>query len=225
MKTNFLRGIAPTKIILFGLLVSLAACQSEQTPGPQGPIGQSGTQGPKGDPGPQGPKGDPGTQGPKGDPGTVNAWSYIYKDQRFGVCCDPEYNSLTKIYTTYGYLSLTPEKYADIADQGAVLVYLRDAANGWSLSSMQFTILGPEINEPVSLIETTARNLADKVQLTAKLTSPRERDAKQTLLNYRTDVKIILIAPTNTSTNALRSAPVDWRNSQAVEAYFHIKAN
>jgi|GEM_PF-5118462 len=222
MNTNFLRSITPTKTILVGLLVSLLACQSEQIPGPQGPKGDPGTQGPKGDSGTQGPKGDPGTQGPKGDPGSVNAWSYIYKDQRFGVCCDPEYNSLTKIYTTYGFLSLRPEKYAEIAEQGAVLVYLRDAVNGWTLSSVRFTILGYDPYEPVSQIETTAKSLTDKVHITAKMTSPRA--AKESLLNYRTDVKIILIAPTNTSANALRSARVDWRNSQAVEAYFHVKA-
>lgn len=211
--TTFLKGIFPTSIILFGLLVSLAACQPQQTPGPQGPKGQDG---------PQGPKGDPGTQGPKGEPGTVNAWSYIYKDQRFGVCCDPEYNSITKVYTTNGYLSLTPEKYTEIADQGVALVYLRDALNSWTLSSVRYNILGPNPSEPLSVIETTAQTLADKVRIRAILTSPR--DGNQSILNYRVDIKIILIAPTNTSANALHNARINWYDSQAVEAYFHVKS-
>ncbi|CCH51300.1 hypothetical protein BN8_00217 [Fibrisoma limi BUZ 3] len=211
--TTFLQQLSTAKLFVFSLLVCLTACQQETVPGPQGPTGQTGA---------QGPKGDPGQQGPKGDPGTVNAWSYVYKGQRFGVCCDPEYNSLTKIYTTYGYLSLTPEKYAEIAEQGAVLVYLRDAVNSWTLNSVRFNILGSVPTEPGSVIETTAQLLPDKVRLAAKLTGPYK--SNQSLLNYRADVKIILIAPTNTAAITLRNAPVDWQDSQAVEAYFHANA-
>lgn len=208
--TTFLRDYLPSRTVLFGLLVCLTACQQDPVPGPQGPQGQ---------PGQQGPKGDPGTQGPKGDPGTVNAWSYVYKDQRFGVCCQPEYNSVTKQYTTYGYLSLTPEKYAEIVEQGAVLVYLRDAVNNWTLNSVRFNILGATPTDPISVIETTAQTLTDKVRISAKLTS--HLNTNQSLLNYRADVKIILIAPTNTSATALRNARVNWQDSEAVETYFH----
>lgn len=206
----FLRGNFPTKAILFGLLVSLAACQPEQTPGPQGPKGQDGA---------QGPKGDPGEKGPKGEPGTVNAWSYIYKDQRFGVCCAPEYNSITKVYTTNGYLSLAPDKYAEIADQGVVLVYLRDMVNSWTLSSVRFNILDYDPSVQNSVIETTAQTLADKIRIRAILTSPR--NSNQSLLNYRVDVKIILIAPGTIS--ALQNARINWNDTQAVEAYFQVK--
>ena len=212
--TTFFKGIFPTSIILFGLLLSLAACQPDQTPGPQGPKGQDGA---------QGPKGDPGTQGPEGEPGTVNAWSYIYKNQRFGVCCAPEYNSITKVYTTTGYVSLTPEKYAEIADRGVVLVYLRDEINSWTLSSVRYNILGADPTEPVSVIEATAQTLADKVRIRAILTGPR--NGNQSLLNYRVDVKVILIAPTNTLATNLQNARVNWKDSRAVEAYFHVKPN
>jgi hypothetical protein len=220
MKTaNFLHRLIATKLVVFSLLLGLTACQQKPTPGPQG---QTGAQGPKGDPGTQGPKGEPGAQGPKGDPGTVNAWSYVYSNQRFAVCCEPEYNSLTKIYTTYGYLSLTPEKYIDIADQGAVLVYLRDAVNtGWTLNEVRFNIFGPTPTEPGSLIEIKAQLLVDRIRLGAKLTGPD--NSNQSLRNYRADVKIILIAPTDPITNA-RMAAVDWRDSRAVEAYYHVKA-
>ncbi|NBB23013.1 collagen-like protein [Runella sp. CRIBMP] len=212
--TTFFKNIFSTSFILFGLLLSLASCQTNQTPGPQGPKGEDGA---------QGPKGDPGTQGPKGEPGTVNAWSYIYKNQRFSVCCTPEYNSITKTYTTTGYLSLTPEKYAEIADQGVVLVYLRDEINSWTLSSVRYIILGVDPTEPVSVIESTAQTLADKVRIRAILTSPR--NGNQSLLNYRGDVKVILIAPTNTFATNLQNARINWKDSQAVEAYFHVKPN
>lgn len=191
--------------VLAGML-GVSSCRTEQLPGP------------KGDPGAQGPKGDPGAQGPKGDsgaPGTVNAWSYVYKDQRFAVCCAPEYNDRTKLYTTHGFKELKPEKYAEVADEGAVLVYLRDELNAWSLQSIQFNILGDHAGTPGSTIETTAQTLADKVRLRAVLTGPYH--SNQSLLTYKVDVKIILIAAANTSLNALKKGVIDPKDSQAVE--------
>ncbi len=196
------------KLALFVMVGMLGAssCRNEQLPGPKG---DTGAQGPKGDTGAQGPKGDPGA------PGTVNAWSYVYKDQRFGVCCAPEYNDLTKLYTSTGFKELKPEKYAEIAEEGAVLVYLRDELNSWTLQSIQFNMLGELNGTPGSKIETTTQTLADKVRLRAILTGPH--NSNQQLLNYKADVKIILIASTNTALNALKTGRINPKDSQAVE--------
>ncbi len=212
-------------LIMGSLLIS--ACQTEQAPGPkgdtgvQGPKGDSGAQGPTGNTGAQGPKGDPGAQGPKGDagapgtPGTINAWSYIYKDQRLRVCCQPEYNNTTKRYSATGYTEFKPEKYLQIVEQGVVLVYLRDAVNGWTLNSVQLNILEDTPDMPNSTIESTAETLVDRVRIMGKLTTPN--NSNQLLLNYKVDVKIVLIASTNAVVDGLRTGQVNPRDSRTLD--------
>lgn len=194
--------------VLIGLL-GLSACKIDEVPGPKGDTGAQGPKGDTGAQGPQGPKGDPGT------PGTANAWSYVYKDQQLAVPGTPEYNSLTKLYTTVGYVYINPEKYAEIADQGAVLVYLRDAVNNWTLNSIQFRTLGVNFEDPGNLLESTVYPMTDRIQIRTKLTSLG--NSKQPLLNYRFDVKVILIAPTHTAINSLRTGQLDLNNAQSVE--------
>lgn len=197
-----------TAVLLAGL-VALSACKPEEVVGP------------KGDTGAQGPKGDTGAQGPQGQPGTANAWSYVYANQQVGAPGEPEYNSLTKLYTLQGFKDFTPEKYAQVAENGAVLVYLRDALNAWTLNSIQFRILGPVPTDPASVIESVVRPLPDKIRVMPKLTSPY--GSKQSLLNYRFDVKIILIAPTSTALNALRAGRLNASNALAVEQSLNLQ--
>lgn len=192
------------KLTMFALagLIALSACKNEVV-------------GPKGDTGAQGPKGDAGAQGPKGEPGTANAWSYMYRNQQYAVPGTPEYNSLTKMYSLTGYRYVTPEKYAEIAEWGAVLVYLRDEVNPWTLNTVQFRTLGVDWNDPGSTIESTVRTLADKIQITGRRVASDDR--KDPLMSYKFDVKVILIAPTHTALNALRAGRVNLQNLRAVE--------
>nr|WP_293836441.1 collagen-like protein [uncultured Arsenicibacter sp.] len=193
------------KLSVLGLLCLIGVLACQQEPGP------------KGDPGAQGPKGDQGQKGDQGEPGvpgTVNAWSYVYKDQQFAVCCEPQFDEATKRYVVAGYKELKPEKYTELADQGAVLVYLKDLLNNWTLSSIRFNAI---TDAPAGgyTIETSAQNLTDKIRIQAKLLSTT--NSRQPLLTYRADVKIILIAPTNAVISSLQSGQLDAHDSKAVE--------
>ncbi|OIN61296.1 hypothetical protein BLX24_02780 [Arsenicibacter rosenii] len=191
------------------IAVSLFGCQPEP--------------GPKGDPGAQGPKGDPGQKGDQGEPGipgTVNAWSYVYKDQSFAVCCEPQFDEVTKQYVVAGYKELKPDKYTELADQGAVLVYLKDLLNNWTLSSIRFNAI-TGVPGGGYTIETSAQNLSDKVRIQAKLLNTA--NTRQPLLTYKADVKIILIAPANAVISSLQSGSLDAHDSKAVERSLALK--
>ncbi|WP_266364041.1 collagen-like triple helix repeat-containing protein [Tellurirhabdus rosea] len=195
-------------------LMCLASCKTEEIPGPKG---DTGAQGPKGDTGAQGPKGD---TGEKGDPGTANVWTYIYTDQQFPTPVPPEYNSVTKLYTLAGYRSYTPDKYAAVAEKGAVLVYVRDHVHAWTLNSMQTLYFGPQPGDKNGRVETEVRPQRDRIQVMARMTSPRNENL---LTNYRADVKIILIESTQVVTNMLSSGKVNLSDSRSVERYLHLK--
>ncbi|WP_345250053.1 collagen-like protein [Nibrella saemangeumensis] len=201
--------------LMLAALISLASCKDGEV-GPQGPKGDTGAQGPKGDTGAQGPKGDPGI------PGTGSAWSYIYEKQSSNVMAGgPVYDATTKQYTSFGRKSFTPEKYATIADKGVVLVYLRDGVNAWTLSTITTHFVISDLETQGARIETVARTERDKVEVTAKFINDLNND--QSLKNYRFDVKIILIEPTATVVNDIRTGRLDLTNSQAVEKYLTIQ--
>ncbi|KAB7731167.1 collagen-like protein [Rudanella paleaurantiibacter] len=210
-------------IVLLSGLFALAACQTDPVPGPKG---DTGAQGPKGDAGAQGPKGDPGSPGQPGapgqpgEPGTANAWSYIYPNEVFRPLGTPEYSSITKMYTSRGFRQFTPEKYAEVADKGVVLVYLRDGLNAWTLTSIQSMYLSAIPTDPPSVVETSARNFPDRVQVTAKLTTINE--GSTILTTYKADVKIILIAPTHVIINQVRNGRLDLTDCAAVERYLKL---
>jgi hypothetical protein len=124
------------------------------------------------------------------------------------------------MYTSSGFRQFVPEKYAEVADKGVVLVYLRDGLNAWTLNSVQSLYLGPIPTEPPSVVETSVRNLPDRVRVTAKLTTINE---KSTILStYKADVKIILIAPTHVLINQISNGRLDLTDCAAVERYLKL---
>ncbi|RDB07772.1 collagen-like triple helix repeat-containing protein [Runella aurantiaca] len=189
-------------------LIGLTACNTEGVPGP------------KGDTGAQGPKGDTGSQGPKGDSGTVNARSYIYANQQFNALGTPNYDATTKLFTYNSFRTYSPQNYAAIADKGVVLVYLRDQLNAWTLNTIRANYLNVGVSDSPSVIESVVRPQTDKVQIMAKLTTPLETNL---FVNYRFDVKIILIEPTHSVIGALRMGQVDVKDSRNVERFFNLK--
>lgn len=114
-----------------------------------------------------------------------------------------------------------PEKFASIADKGVVLVYLRDGVNAWTLNTVTTHFVISDMETQGAWIETVARTLRDKVEVTARFFNSQSNN--QSLNNYRFDAKIILIEPTTTVVNAIQIGRLDITNSQAVERYLTIQ--
>jgi hypothetical protein len=203
-------------LLMVGILCQFS-CKPDAVPGPKG---DTGAQGPKGDTGAQGPKGDTGAQGPKGDPGASGAWSYIYTNQQFATTATPVFDNATQRYTLSSFRDFTPDKFAEVADKGVVLVYLRDQLNAWTLNTIQSTYVTDDMSQAPSIIESVVRPQSDKVRVVAKMISPVNHNM---LTNYRLDVKIILVQSTQVLNGMLQSGKVNLNQCQTVEQYLKLK--
>lgn len=211
-----------TRWFVLGLVLILhGACHQTDVPGPkgdtgtQGSKGDTGAQGPKGDPGDQGPKGDPGAPGTPGLPGTVNAYSYIYTAQQFDKA-EGAYNADSRQYVYGARKSYLPQQYARIVNSGVVLAYIRgnDTTQPWTLASIKR-------GTPTGPIDYTMTAYPTALWLEARYTTTVEGDAP--LLSTKFDVKIILIEPTSTVVNALKTGTLNPQNDQAVEQSLQVR--
>lgn len=216
-------------VLLFSfILLTLTACQRTPTPGPQGPKGDTGTQGPKGDPGSPGPPGPAGDPGSPGTPGSVNAYSYLYPAQQVSLTVPgsyTSYDSVAKRYTYLGVKTFLPAKYSQIVENGVVLVYLRNTIypETWTLSTLQGIAFFDYQTQKTWPVTFTTATLKDQVVLKGQFVVDVVKPDH--LTNSKVDVKIILIEPTSTVMNALKTGAIDPKNSQAVERYLQQHAN
>lgn len=179
-------------------------------------------EGPKGDKGEPGPQGQQGPQGTPGANGSANAWSYIYTNQTMSGVSHRETDPATGHFIFTASRNLIPDRYAAIAPNGLVLVYIRKAGagNDWKLS--QLPQLRPEQNGDQSYLLFDARTAPDRVQIVGILDTPV--DDRSWLMNDVFDVKVILVEPLSTANfRTIAQLPADIRDVSAVEKYFNIR--
>ncbi|MBO9152542.1 hypothetical protein ACFOTA_10025 [Chitinophaga sp. GCM10012297] len=195
------------RLLAAAIMLTAASCSKE---------------GPKGDKGDPGPQGQQGPQGTPGGNGSANAWSYIYSNQTMSGVSHREIDPFTGNFIFTSSRNLTPDRYAAIAPNGLVLVYIRKAgaANDWKLSQLPQLRSEQDGNQSYLLFD--ARTAPDRVQIVGILDTPV--DDRTWLMNDVFDVKIILVEPLSTANyRTTYQLPADIRDVAAVEKYLNIR--
>ncbi len=182
--------------MLFVVLLA-SACSKEGPIGPQGPAGTDGTNGTNGAPGAQGSQGPAGPQGPQGNTGTANV---IYSGWTKKTNANWVNVNTTASTTTLEAPALT----ADLLSSGTVLVYIRYNLVVYPLAHTFNANIGT-IDFSIVPGVITIRNYIDFVKLVKPL-----GDA---------DFRYVLIPG---GTQARAAAPVDYKNYEAVKAYYNL---
>ncbi|GAB3512010.1 hypothetical protein GCM10027341_52240 [Spirosoma knui] len=109
--------------------------------------------------------------------------------------------------------------YNQIVENGLVMVFLRNTIypESWTLTTFQgIAYVDPQTHKTWP-VEFTATTLKDQVILRGQFVTDVAKPDH--LTNSKVDVKIILVEPTSTVINALKTRAIDPRNSKAVEQY------
>lgn len=176
------------------MLVTTLFLTSCSKDGPQGPDGI------QGEAGALGPKGD---KGDKGDPGNANVKSYT---------SDISTASWTTVGTsTAGYLKL---------DISATTVLTSSVINN---SVMLVYVLSTDHPTWALLPYYTARNISVEYDINVgKLTLERSQNGKPNTQSNFYKVKLVIIGTSDDGT-IRRTAPIDYRDYNAVEEYYHLE--